>query len=128
MLLIKQEEIKMINLYKLSYNNLVYIGKTKLSLQERFRQHLREAKSSTKPLYKAMREHGPENFRIELLEELKLGENARIREIYYIKQFGNLNLIGRSSRTRVNNVINELRIAIDRAEQVLEALELLNEV
>jgi group I intron endonuclease len=118
----------MIIIYKLSYKDLVYVGKTKNDLRTRYRQHLKEAKDSSKPLYKAMREHGPNNFKIEVLEELNSSESARIRELYYIKEISNLNIQGRGSNTHINNVINELKVAISKAEQVLESLERLSKL
>jgi group I intron endonuclease len=53
-------------------NDKVYIGKTNLSVEKRFKQHIRECKKSRcekRPLYAAMLKHGTDNFYIECLEE-----------------------------------------------------------
>lgn len=66
-------------------NNKVYIGQTTYSLEERFRLHLQEAftQKSNRPLYKAMRKYGADNFIIECIEEVSLAD-INSKEIYYI--------------------------------------------
>lgn len=66
-------------------NNKIYIGQTSNSLDERFRHHLHEAftQKSNRPLYKAMRKHGADNFIIEYIEEVSLAD-INSKEIYYI--------------------------------------------
>ena len=64
------------NVYKLykitnTVNGKLYIGITKLSLQERFNIHVRFAKSPKYPLQFAIAKYGEENFTIELIEESK---------------------------------------------------------
>lgn len=67
-------------------NNKVYIGQTTYSLEERFKLHLQEAfaQKSNRPLYKAMRKYGAENFIIECIEEVSLAD-INNKEIYYIE-------------------------------------------
>jgi group I intron endonuclease len=68
-------------------NDKVYIGKTRSSLKERFRQHRQDhqkARCWERPLYRAMRKYGFEHFRIELIEETDFPEE---REIFWIDYY-----------------------------------------
>lgn len=78
-------------IYKITndINDKVYIGKTNLSIQERFKQHCRDSKKPTKqirPLYAAMTKYGVEHFAIELIEECNT-KQAQEREQYWIDFF-----------------------------------------
>lgn len=69
---------------KNNVNNKVYIGKTYKSLSERFKAHISEHKIKDRPLYRAMRKYGIENFYIENLgsyseNELELAEIEAIQ-------------------------------------------------
>ena len=67
-------------------NNKVYVGKTLLSIQKRFQQHLQDAKRFTdRPLYRAINKYGAENFSITLLEEVEQSQLSS-REQYWIAQ------------------------------------------
>jgi group I intron endonuclease len=60
-----------------SINQKQYIGQTRFSLQERWRDHCKNAIDDTKsnrPLYRAMRKYGIDNFTITLLEEVPIEE------------------------------------------------------
>jgi group I intron endonuclease len=79
----------MANIYKITnkINAKSYIGKTKLSVEERFKQHKKESNKERckhRPLYKAINKYGIENFKFELLEETDSPEE---KEIYYIKKY-----------------------------------------
>lgn len=69
-------------------NNKVYIGKTVISIESRWRGHKCAAKNNLDKyvLHKAMRKYGIENFIIELIEECK-NEVLDEKEKYYIKKF-----------------------------------------
>lgn len=83
----------MTNIYKITdnTNNKIYIGQTTRDINRRFSDHKSRSVKSERPndqnclLYKAMREHGTDNFSIELLESV---EGTRYqgdqREIYWI--------------------------------------------
>ena len=76
-------------IYKITniVNNKVYIGKTNNTVAQRFKQHISEAfqpRSWDRPLYRAMRKYGVENFNIECIEETN---NPEEREKYYIQYF-----------------------------------------
>ena len=76
-------------IYKISnnINNKVYIGKTNLNIQERFKQHLRDSKKEYlehRPLYNAIRKYGSEHFTIECIEEC-VTDQASTREQYWIQ-------------------------------------------
>ena len=82
------------NIYKIEndINNLVYIGVTTKTLQERFKQHCIDAKREKykhRPLYVAMNSYGFIHFHIENIETLKnANENYALdREVFWIKQF-----------------------------------------
>lgn len=77
-------------IYKItnSINDKVYIGKTSLTIQKRFQQHIRDSKKYLdRPLYKAFNKYGIENFKIEEIEtnipDVKINE----KEQFYIKKF-----------------------------------------
>ena len=67
----------------------VYIGQTRRSIQERFRQHMQPStikKRGFSKFYKAIAKYGKENFYVELLEETTV-DKLNEREIYYIEKF-----------------------------------------
>lgn len=67
-------------------NNKVYVGKTELDIEKRFKQHCSDSQKSCeekRPLYAAMRKYGLSHFRVELIEETS---NPSEREIYWIKE------------------------------------------
>lgn len=75
-------------IYKITndINNKVYVGKTCLSIDERFKQHCCDARKineEKRPLYTAMNKYGSEHFSISLIEECE-DENASEREQYWI--------------------------------------------
>lgn len=67
-------------------NQKIYIGKTENSIEQRFKEHCKDAykmHNEKRPLYAAMRKYGINNFHIELIEETN---NPEEREIYWIEQ------------------------------------------
>ena len=75
-------------IYKIinNINNKIYVGKTNLTIQERFNQHCRDSQKiseQTRPLYRAMNKYGIENFTIELIEECPT-DLASFKEQYWI--------------------------------------------
>ena len=65
-------------------NGKQYVGKTNLTIDQRFKQHLRDSnkeRCEKRPLYDAMNKYGIEHFSIEQLEECSV-EEAPIKEIY----------------------------------------------
>lgn len=67
-------------------NNKQYVGKTELTIEQRFKEHQRDAyrqRCEKRPLYSAMRKYGVEHFSIELLEET---DNPSEREVYWIEK------------------------------------------
>lgn len=87
----------MSKIYKITnaLNGKVYIGKTSYSLEKRFSEHCIDSQKENfeiRPLYRAMRKYGVENFYIELIEECsKIQENERERywiEFYESYGFG----------------------------------------
>lgn len=74
-------------IYKITntINNKVYVGQTSLSVENRFKQHCKDSinpKTSDRPLYRAMRKYGIENFIIEIIEETDIPNE---REKYWIE-------------------------------------------
>lgn len=65
-------------------NDKIYVGKTHLTLDERWKQHCQDYKKSScsRPLYNAMKKYGIEHFHI---EEIERCENPEEREIYQIE-------------------------------------------
>lgn len=70
-------------------NNKHYIGQTTKSLEERFSQHIYDSliKKDDKPLHRAIRKYGPENFYIELVEEVDDSTSLDEREQYWIAYY-----------------------------------------
>lgn len=67
-------------------NDKVYIGKTNLSIEKRFKQHCSDCIKNSKqkrPLYAAMQKYGIEHFSIHLIEECSTNK-ASEREQYWI--------------------------------------------
>ena len=67
-------------------NNKVYVGKTNLSIEKRFKQHCSDSFKKTeqkRPLYMAMQKYGIEHFSIHLIEECSSNE-AFFKEQYWI--------------------------------------------
>lgn len=76
-------------IYKITnlINNKCYIGKTEFSVEKRFKEHCLDAfrdRNKDRPLYRAMRKYGINNFVVDIIEET---ENPEEREIYWIEQF-----------------------------------------
>lgn len=71
---------------KNTVNDKLYVGKTLLPLEKRFKEHCKESgknRHGNRPLYKAMRKYGKEKFSICLLEQVDI-ENLAAREVYWI--------------------------------------------
>lgn len=69
-------------------NDKLYVGKTISSLQNRLQQHRRDSRKKHRegrPLYKAMKKYGEENFSIHLLEEVD-SDLLDEREQYWIQK------------------------------------------
>lgn len=77
-----------IYLIKNNINGKCYVGKTLKSPKERFSEHLYDAYKPTeenRPLYRAIKKYGKDNFSLRVLEECTDGL-ASEREIWYIKK------------------------------------------
>ena len=65
--------------------NTIYVGKTNLTINERFDRHVKNSKNSETYLYNAMRKYGIDKFIIEILEECT-DDILNDREIFWIDQ------------------------------------------
>ena len=77
-------------IYKITndINDKLYIGKTQLTVEERFKEHCKDAFKpceEKRPLYAAMRKYGIEHFHIETIEETN---EPNEREQYWIEFYG----------------------------------------
>lgn len=73
---------------KNNINGKCYVGKTLKSPAERFSEHLRDARKPTeenRPLYRAIKKYGEDNFSLHVLEECA-DKFASEREMWYIEQ------------------------------------------
>lgn len=80
-------------IYKITnkVNNKIYIGQTRRTIEERWREHLsRISQKSNTYLYNAIRKYGKENFVIEKIEECQDDEIDK-KEIFYIEKFESFN-------------------------------------
>lgn len=78
-------------IYKItnSINGKSYIGKTTHTIEERWKQHIRDSKRERcekRPLYDAFNKYGIENFLVEQIEECSQ-ENLSEREKYWIEYY-----------------------------------------
>ena len=67
-------------------NGKIYIGKTGRSVQERWKEHIRDSQkeeNKNRPLYRAFNKYGIKNFSIEIIEETSIPEE---REIFWTEQ------------------------------------------
>lgn len=78
-------------IYKITNNTngKVYIGKTSLSVEKRFQQHINDSKKERfekRPLYDAIRKYGIDNFSVDIVETNISDEEINDKEIFYIKE------------------------------------------
>ena len=76
-------------IYKITndINDKIYIGKTNLDIETRFKQHIRDSKKQSlkhRPLYNAIQKYGQQHFTIECIEECSTNE-ASSKEQYWIQ-------------------------------------------
>ncbi|MFA5670670.1 MAG: GIY-YIG nuclease family protein [Balneolaceae bacterium] len=67
-------------------NNKIYIGQTKLSIEQRWKKHIKDSKLDKikdRPLYRAINKYGLDNFQVEKIEECP-DELLNEREIFHI--------------------------------------------
>lgn len=75
-------------IYKITnqINQKIYIGLTRNSLQRRFSQHKYEANHGVdRPLYRAMRKYGIDNFTIEVIDSANDLSTLKQKEQYWIQ-------------------------------------------
>ena len=78
-------------IYKISnnINSKVYVGKTTLTLEQRFKEHQSDSKKEflcKRPLYNAMKKYGTSAFYIELIEEVS-DDILNERESFWIEYY-----------------------------------------
>lgn len=79
-------------IYKITnlINGKSYIGKTLSTIEERWKEHCRDARRERcekRPLYSAINKYGIENFKVEQIEECD-DNIVNEREVYWIEYFG----------------------------------------
>lgn len=67
-------------------NSKVYIGQTRTSVEQRWKEHLRHARYGDQVINRAMKKYGVDKFYIETLEICELS-SLDDREIYYIELY-----------------------------------------
>ena len=72
-----------IYIIKNTVNNKVYIGQTRTSVEQRWKEHLRHAQYGEQVINRAMKKYGTDKFYIETLEICNL-KVLDYREMYYI--------------------------------------------
>ena len=71
-------------------NSKIYIGQTKVSVEQRWKEHLRHAQYGDQVINKAMKKYGIDKFYIETIETCTL-DVLDDREIYYINLYDSTN-------------------------------------
>ena len=79
-----------IYIIKNTVNNKVYVGQTKVSVEQRWKEHLRHASYGKQVINRAMKKYGIDKFYIEILETCTL-DMLDTREIYYINLYDSTN-------------------------------------
>ena len=97
-----------IYIIKNSINSKVYIGQTKKSIQERWKEHLYSSTYRNQVLYIAMRKYGTEHFFIEEVEYVDANTSLDEREKFWIKKYNSIspngyNITGGGSRFADDN-------------------------
>ncbi|WP_323705964.1 GIY-YIG nuclease family protein [Mammaliicoccus sciuri] len=108
--------MQLARIYKITNkkNNNIYIGQTTRSVQERYKGHLHDSKTSNLPLYKDIREFGTDAFVVEeiticlYINRLEL-ENYYIN-YYFDKGYALYNLVGLKSPNSRRQKALELRM------------------
>lgn len=80
-------------IYKITnlINGKEYVGQTGLSIEERFKEHIKASQRGVdRPLYRAFRKYGIDNFIIEELEECSLNELSE-KETFWIQNENSYN-------------------------------------
>lgn len=101
-----------IYIIKNKINSKVYIGQTKYTIKQRFKEHIYECKRNyDKELYKDMNDYGIDNFYINIIEKCD-NDLLNDREIYWISFYdsyknGYNDTIGGSGNKRIANNIDE---------------------
>lgn len=72
-------------------NNKVYIGITKCSINKRWSEHKSKSKSYNTHLYKSIRKHGINSFKIEILKEFNNEQDMYSYEIESIQKYNSRN-------------------------------------
>lgn len=78
-------------IYKITnlINGKIYIGKTLLTVEKRWKEHCEDYKkqrNEKRPLYSAMNKYGIENFKVEQIEECS-DKIINEREVYWIEHY-----------------------------------------
>ena len=77
-------------------NSKVYIGQTRTSVEQRWKEHLRHARYGDQVINRAMKKYGVDKFYIETLEICELS-SLDDREIYYIELYDSTDKSSESS-------------------------------
>lgn len=98
-----------IYIIKNNINDKVYIGQTTMSIEDRFKNHIKKStiKSRTYKIYNAFRKYGVDNFFIELLEDNIPIEDLDKKEIYYIEKYDSFKNGYNSTKGGDGRVINK---------------------
>ena len=75
-------------IYKITneVNSKFYIGKTKKTPVQRFKEHYYLSKKSDTHFHRAIRKHGIENFKVEIIEKISEQNNLNEKEKYWIEK------------------------------------------
>lgn len=109
-----------IYIIKNKVNDKVYIGQTILSVEERFRQHMKPSAHKRRyKIYKAINKYGANNFYYEILEEKVPIDKLDELERFYIEKYDSFKNGYNSTKGGDGRLINK----IEDIEYIIKSLE-----
>ncbi len=113
-------------IYKITnnVNGMLYIGKTKRLITERWKQHCNDARNKSKcfRFQEDILKYGKENFTVEQIDEAETDEEACEKEIYWIKQYNSLYPNGYNVSKGGKNTGNMKKIMNTTTGEVFETM------
>ena len=114
-----------IYLIKNQINNKVYVGQSR-NIEQRWRTHRNRPFNPhsidyEKPLYRAIRKYGIENFSFQVLEECSI-EALNEKEVYWISQLNAMNPLFGYNLTEGGTAVAPVKLSKTECNQIVDLL------